>query len=83
MSIMYSSSTLVTPGSLMAFNPVSIIFIWGELGKRLMRSNVVIRPVPSLELLVVLVQPDRDILDFIELLPMRPVRSLDIALKLR
>jgi len=67
----------------MAFNPVSIIFIWGELGKRLMGADVIIGLIPSLELLVVLVQPDRDILDFIERLSMRPVRSLDIALKLR
>jgi hypothetical protein len=78
-----ASSTLVTPGSLMAFNPVSIIFIWGELGKRLMGADVIIGLIPSLELLVMLVQPDRDILDFIELLSMRPVRSFDIALKLR
>jgi hypothetical protein len=33
-------------------------------------------------MLVVIVQPDRDILDFIELLSMRPVRSLDMALKI-
>ena len=32
-------------------------------------------------MLVVLVQPDRDILNFMELLSMRPVRSLDIALR--
>ena len=80
---MYSSSTLVTPGSLMAFNPVSIIFIWGELGKRLMGADVIIGLIPSLELLVMLVQPDRDVFDFIELLSMGPVRSFDIALKLR
>lgn len=42
--VTYSSSTLVTPGSLMAFNPVSIIFIWGELGKRLMGDVGCARP---------------------------------------
>jgi hypothetical protein len=41
---LYSSRTLVIPGSLMAFNPVSIIFIWGELGKRLMEDVGCARP---------------------------------------
>ena len=54
---MYGVRTLVTPGSLVAFNPVSIIFIWGELGKRLVGADVIIGLIPSLELLVVPVPP--------------------------
>ncbi|TRZ89681.1 hypothetical protein D4R89_05735 [bacterium] len=42
--LVYSSSTLGTPGSLIAFNPVSKLSIWGELGKRLMGAVGCARP---------------------------------------
>ncbi len=60
---------------------LSIILIGGQVVQSLMGPNVIIGIGPLLQLMVVPLQVQVDVVDFIKLLPMRPVRPFHSSIQ--
>lgn len=67
----------------MIFHPTLIIFIWREISKRLVRSNCVVDQIPLFQLLIMFLQFNSNIFDFIELFSMCSIGPLHLALQLQ